>query len=652
MDSDRRDNRGRYLVKVSPFPYTTVERDYQQLRLRYPKLHVATDFQKLKCIWPDSVASGNMLEYPLDNSVSYWAGDKKNPHMLRRFTKDPLPKSQTSASTKFNAKVMLIQGLPKDWLNLLEETHMSRLIKFLCVKNSKYGLMCMGGMWQKELDGGKEGAPDEKALIKTAIRCVKDTVDLDLSKVKKWHRFLEITYNRPGETYKGTFYPEQTETTVIFVPELDDTMPDATAYTARVDELKADLDGQALAAWEATMQKRADKKREVEEKREKAAAAAAEAAKLKAAAEAAAKEAAIAAAAAAGKDRPASPPGEPEDEIKPEPEKPEESPEKEDPDPPKPEPVVIEGLPEAPALIPRPRWDESGDSKAQFKCLILSLDGLLDYNLDDDLEKNFEVSLFAELFQEMLLSKYAQVIRQSLQETAVEEEKLKKERDAERDEREKKRQEEREKEKKEDSASGKRGGEDVEEGAAKRAKTEVSGFVKAEGETLNANGVTAESKDDGEAGGAVSTGLAAALKVLHEPCGDEEFVMVETKKEVDQTEVFHLEKVLHPQLHPAWLYFDKGYADYLRADDVEVMLHNLGVFLSAKQVEQLVSWSSSGRRISYRKWSVSHKPVFDGTKSYDMPKEEEADKMDDKDGAGAAVKKEGDAAMQEAKPTE
>lgn len=69
--------------------------------------------------------------------------------------------------------------------------------------------------------------------------------------------------------------------------------------------------------------------------------------------------------------------------------------------------------------------------------------------------------------------------------------------------------------------------------------------------------------------------------------------MVETKKEVDQTEVFHLEKVLHPQLHPAWLYFDKGYADYLRADDVEVMLHNLGVFLSAKQVEQLVSWSSS-----------------------------------------------------------
>jgi hypothetical protein len=51
---------------------------------------------------------------------------------------------------------MLMQGLPKDWLNMLEETHMSKLIRFMCVKNSKYGLMCMGGMWQKDLDGGQE----------------------------------------------------------------------------------------------------------------------------------------------------------------------------------------------------------------------------------------------------------------------------------------------------------------------------------------------------------------------------------------------------------------------------------------------------------------------------------------------------------------
>lgn len=66
-------------------------------------------------------------------------------------------------TTKFNAKVMLVQGLRKDWLTNLEDVHMSKLLKFLCVKNSKYGLMCIGGMWQRELDGGPEVGPTLKS---------------------------------------------------------------------------------------------------------------------------------------------------------------------------------------------------------------------------------------------------------------------------------------------------------------------------------------------------------------------------------------------------------------------------------------------------------------------------------------------------------
>jgi len=108
--SDRRDvNRGRYLVKVSPFPYTTVERDYQQLRLRYPKLHVAQDFTKVSAIWPDEKKSEDVMNYPLQNPVNFWVGDKKYPNMLRRTSAEALPKSQTSQPVKFNAKVMLVQ---------------------------------------------------------------------------------------------------------------------------------------------------------------------------------------------------------------------------------------------------------------------------------------------------------------------------------------------------------------------------------------------------------------------------------------------------------------------------------------------------------------------------------------------------------------
>jgi len=36
---------------------------------------------------------------------------------------------------------------------------------------------------------------------------------------------------------------------------------------------------------------------------------------------------------------------------------------------------------------------------------------------------------------------------------------------------------------------------------------------------------------------------AATLKIIHAPCGDDEFVMVDGKETVDQEEVFHLEKV-------------------------------------------------------------------------------------------------------------
>jgi hypothetical protein len=42
-------------------------------------------------------------------------------------------------------------------------------------------------------------------------------------------------------------------------------------------------------------------------------------------------------------------------------------------------------------ILTRIRGANRDDSKAQFKCLMLSLDGLLDYTLDDDMEKNFEV---------------------------------------------------------------------------------------------------------------------------------------------------------------------------------------------------------------------------------------------------------------------
>jgi len=79
--------------------------------------------------------------------------------------------------------------------------------------------------------------------------------------------------------------------------------------------------------------------------------------------------------------------------------------------------------------------------------------------------------------------------------------------------------------------------------SAKKAKSEVKGFVKAEGETLNGDKEKKEEEKEGDASdaagaeGSGTTGLAAALKVIQEPCGDDEFVMVDGKAAVDQVKI-------------------------------------------------------------------------------------------------------------------
>ena len=68
---------------------------------------------------------------------------------------------------------------------------------------------------------------------------------------------------------------------------------------------------------------------------------------------------------AAGKERPASPPGEPEEDVKEE-VKEEEVKVADDPDPEKPGPITIEGLPETPCFLPRPRWDDSKNADGMY----------------------------------------------------------------------------------------------------------------------------------------------------------------------------------------------------------------------------------------------------------------------------------------------
>jgi len=95
-------------------------------------------------------------------------------------------------------------------------------------------------------------------------------------------------------------------------------------------------------------------------------------------------------------------------------------------------------------------------------------------------------------------------------------------------------------------------------------------------------------------------------------CG-EDFVFV-SKEEADQEELFHSEEYEDQDFKNAWQYFDKGFADFMRGDDLEVIFHNLGHSLSSKQVESLVKCVITGRRIHYPKLIKKTRYVYDGVK--------------------------------------
>ncbi|EKX34407.1 hypothetical protein GUITHDRAFT_119409 [Guillardia theta CCMP2712] len=552
--------KGRYLLKIAPFPFSTVHRDYQQLRLRYPRLHVAQDFSRALCLWPEG-EFGKGGELPLVSKTRFFCGAKKDQHLFRRLA-EPSKAPPHQFTVKYNAKVMLLQGLPDLWWEAggTSKAHLGKMIKFLCVKSQKHGLFCMGGMWMEEKDGGGSTGPDTEALIRTAIRCVKETIDVDLSGVKKWHRFMEIQYNRPAEMYKGQWYPEQEEHTIIFLPELEGAMPDREQFTSSISNLEDELNSKAHAAWEKDMEERRRAAKEAEIKRAAAAAAAAEAAKLAAAAAAAAAaakaaEAEAAAAesistgdrktpAGAGNINEAGQPGDGKSaEVKLESVVPATSSgvqqdadasgqlatstgevkteqegggghgvKEEVKGPPPPEPIKLD-FPEEPCILVRPKWEEGGDGKGQIKASLISLDGLLDYNLDDVLEKNFEVSLFAEFFHEMLEHMFASRILKDIQDRARE----------------------------------------------NVAKMQEQVGMKRKLEEEDSSDPPQKVSRTGQDGGPGGQEAEEAVKEEPEPCG-EEFEVID-KQEVEAEEQYRTEEVVDHSLRNAWEYFDKGFAE-------------------------------------------------------------------------------------------
>ena len=82
--------------------------------------------------------------------------------------------------------------------------------------------MCLGGAWNPELDGAN--CEDIEVLQRTAVRCIQEHVQLDLSKCSSWMRLIDITYRREAsEEDDSRNYLESR--TVILLPNTTPCVP-------------------------------------------------------------------------------------------------------------------------------------------------------------------------------------------------------------------------------------------------------------------------------------------------------------------------------------------------------------------------------------------------------------------------------------------
>uniref|UniRef100_J3MF26 EF-hand domain-containing protein n=1 Tax=Oryza brachyantha TaxID=4533 RepID=J3MF26_ORYBR len=213
-----------YICKVLPFRLVDTERDYLSLTKRYPRLAIAPDFSKIVLNW-----TKESLNLSLHTPVSLEHGI----HEVDDSTDEgAVISSGKTSSTKipeiiWNAKVLLMSGMSNSAfadITSLRSTdervvHLNNILKFAVFKRDR-SLFAIGGPWNAAIDGG-DPVVDSSCLIQTAIRHVKELVQVDLSNCNQWNRFLEIHYNRVGKD--GLF--SHKEITVLFVPNLSECLP-------------------------------------------------------------------------------------------------------------------------------------------------------------------------------------------------------------------------------------------------------------------------------------------------------------------------------------------------------------------------------------------------------------------------------------------
>jgi len=238
----------KYVLNSSGQWFSEMQRDYMNIRRRYPHMNISDDFTEALACWTHTIPLDD-LKFCFPHVPIYCDYSKEkliDISETRAQFEDSCYYARTGADSvsvlpvKYNARVVLTSGL--NWSVLASDGNaktvqnqdntfeVQKQLKFLVAKIDRSELMCIGGPWSSTIDGGNP--LETSSLIRTAIRWTKEIASIDLTGCTRWIRFMEIHYQRPRPPFppahsmvEASYNGEYHEVTVIFLPDITPLVP-------------------------------------------------------------------------------------------------------------------------------------------------------------------------------------------------------------------------------------------------------------------------------------------------------------------------------------------------------------------------------------------------------------------------------------------
>ncbi|XP_042327713.1 cell cycle and apoptosis regulator protein 2 [Sceloporus undulatus] len=222
-----------YRVQLACYSLNSPFCDAMEILRRYCSIQLPKEFYDVRLSWLDTFPLTQPLTLRHPSRIQLASPAEEAPQADESPTQDSQPEDTNSA---FSAKVLLLSspGIEEFYRNCLlyiddpsdqreSPEHPAKQIKFLLGKKADEAVL-IGGEWSPSLDG-PDPATNPMVLIRTAIRCTKAQIGLDLTGCTKWFRFAEFRYLCEGN-------PSHQEKTVVFLPDIWSCMPSLEEWEA------------------------------------------------------------------------------------------------------------------------------------------------------------------------------------------------------------------------------------------------------------------------------------------------------------------------------------------------------------------------------------------------------------------------------------